>query len=164
MIPISADADEPISTYTDPKLFLSLQKEVPGRYHSLADFHALYLSGAITPLSVAEALLPLIRRDINPSGKHSIAFVHSNIDLVMKAAQESTERYKAGKPLGVLDGVPIAVKDEVDTAGYRTYHGRKKDDSLFKVVTESPWPVQKWEETGAMIIGKTAMHELGTGK
>jgi Asp-tRNA(Asn)/Glu-tRNA(Gln) amidotransferase A subunit family amidase len=133
-------------------------------YHSSLGYHKLYLSGELTPLAVAESLLPLIRRDIEPQGSHSTAFVDSKVDLVLKAAAASTERYKAGKPLGVLDGVPIAVKDETDIEGYRTYNGRKKNDDIFPIMTETSWPVQQWVEAGAVIVGKLNMHETGAGK
>jgi len=115
-------------------------------------------------LAVAKSLLPLIRRDIEPQGSHSIAFVDSKVDLVLKAAAESTERYKAGKPLGVLDGVPIAIKDETDIEGYRTYLGRKKNDDIFPIKTETSWPVQQWVDAGAVIVGKMNMHETGAGR
>jgi Asp-tRNA(Asn)/Glu-tRNA(Gln) amidotransferase A subunit family amidase len=70
------------------------------------------------------ALLPLIRRDTNPPGEHSIAFLDSKVNLVEAAAAASTERYKQGRPLGPLDGVPIAVKDEVELEGYKKSLGR----------------------------------------
>jgi Asp-tRNA(Asn)/Glu-tRNA(Gln) amidotransferase A subunit family amidase len=61
----------------------------------------------------------------------------------------------------VLDGVPTAIKDETDVAGYRTTHGRKRNDEIFPVATESTWPVQKWEEAGGIVLGKLNMHEIG---
>ncbi|GFF41880.1 fatty acid amide hydrolase [Aspergillus udagawae] len=128
-------------------------------YYTSADYHALYLSGKLTPTAVVEALLPLIRRDARPPGKHSVAFVESQVELVRAAAEASTQRYKQGQPLGPLDGVPVAVKDEVHVEGYRRNLGSNLD---FKGGFEgTSWCVQKWEEAGAIIIGKTTMHELG---
>jgi hypothetical protein len=79
--------------------FTSLPAEAPGRYRSIAEYHSLYLSGQLTPLSVVESLLPLIRRDIDQPSKHSIAFIDCNYDAVLEAATASTLRYKEGKHL-----------------------------------------------------------------
>ncbi|KAK1144676.1 hypothetical protein N8T08_004980 [Aspergillus melleus] len=128
-------------------------------YYTSADYHALFKSGELTPIAVAEALLPLIRRDAKPPGKHSVAFLESKIDKVRAAAEASTRRYKDGKPLGPLDGVPVAIKDEVHIGGYRRTLGTKLD---FKGDFEgTSWCVKKWEEAGAIVVGKTTMHELG---
>jgi Asp-tRNA(Asn)/Glu-tRNA(Gln) amidotransferase A subunit family amidase len=80
-------------------------------YYSAADYRALYLKGELTPTAVAEAILPLIRRDLSPPGAHSIAFFDSRVDLVRAAAKASTLRYKGKRSLGPLDGVPTAIKD-----------------------------------------------------
>ncbi|KAF4239042.1 hypothetical protein CNMCM8980_009526 [Aspergillus fumigatiaffinis] len=96
-------------------------------YYTAADYHALYKSGKLTPTAVVEALLPLIRRDVRPPGKHSVAFVESQVERVRAAAEASTQRYKQGQPLGPLDGVPVAVKDEVHVEGYRRNLGSNLD-------------------------------------
>ncbi|KAJ5491314.1 hypothetical protein N7539_002881 [Penicillium diatomitis] len=132
------------------------------QHYTSADYHALYLSGELTPLAVVECLLPLVRRDVSPAGKHSTAFLESKVDVIRAAAEASTERYKMGKPLGPLDGVPIAVKDEVHVAGYKRTLGTKLD---FKHGSDgTSWCVQQWQDAGAIIIGKTTMHELGLGQ
>ncbi|KZF22078.1 amidase signature enzyme [Xylona heveae TC161] len=140
--------------------FSSVQREGSKKiYHSVADFHEAYTSGKLTPTAVAEALLPLIRRDGPKPGEHSTAFLETNTELVLKAAKESTERYKAGKPLGQLDGIPVAVKDEVDLFGYSKCLGTARDFTNKDGATS--WCVKKWEEQGVVILGKLNMHELG---
>lgn len=130
-------------------------------YYTSADYHALYLSGELTPTAVIETLLPLVRRDTQPPGKHSTAFLESQAELVRSAAQESTERYKNGQSLGPLDGVPVAVKDEVHLTGYKRTLGSKMD---FKNgIDATSWCVKQWLAAGAIIIGKTSMHEIGLG-
>ena len=130
-------------------------------YYTSADYHALYTSGELTPLAVVEALLPLVRRDVTPTGKHSTAFLESQVDIIRAAAEASTERYKNGQPLGPLDGVPVAVKDEVHITGYKRTLGTKLD---FKHGSDATsWCVQQWQDAGAIVIGKTTMHELGLG-
>lgn len=127
----------------------------------MADYHELYKSGKITPLTVAKALLPLIKRDVTPQSSHSSSFISTNEALVLQAAEASTLRYQKGESFGILDGIPVAVKDECDVEGYRTTFGRKMNESLFKVQDESDWPVQKWVAAGAIVLGKLNMHELG---
>jgi amidase len=63
------------------------------------------------------------------------------VDTALAAAQASTERYKNGKPLGPLDGVPVAVKDEVLVKGYKRTLGSKL--YFKKGVDETAWCVRK---------------------
>ncbi|KAJ5765020.1 hypothetical protein N7520_004579 [Penicillium odoratum] len=119
-------------------------------YYTSADYHELYVSGALTPTGVVEALLPLIRRDVTPPGKHSTAFLESQVEIIRDAAKESTKRYKEGKQLGPLDGVPVAIKDEVHLKGYKRTLGTKLD---FKAGNDgTSWCVQKWQDAGAIVI------------
>ena len=46
----------------------------------------------------------------------------------MEAAGESAARWAAGRPLGLLDGVPVTVKDLVDLAGFPTRRGSRTTD------------------------------------
>ncbi|KAF4494954.1 amidase [Fusarium agapanthi] len=147
----------------EPKLLTSQYADSKARYYTASDYHEMYKSGQLTPLQVAEALLPQISR---PDGKYSDGWVdnHGKDHLVLEAAKASTERYAAGKPLGVLDGVPIGVKDDTDVKGFHNHIGMKYDPSIetFKEQKESSWPVKKLQEAGAVVIGKNAMHELGS--
>lgn len=104
----------------------------------------------------------MIQRDTKPPGKSAIGFLESKIDIVRAAAAASTKRYRDGKPLGPLDGVPVAVKDEVHLKGYKRTLGSKLDFS--HGFDETSWCVEKWEEAGAVVIGKTTMHEIGIGE
>lgn len=159
MIPIIEDASsKPVELPVPTK---RRNGDASGFYTS-ADYHARYLSGELTPSAVVEALLPLIRRDTKPPGEHSIAFLESQIDIIGAAAEASTQRYKNGKPLGPLDGVPVAVKDDAHIKGYKRTLGSKLD---FKNgIDGTSWCVKQFEDAGAIIVGKTTMHELGLGK
>ncbi|KAF2865896.1 amidase signature enzyme [Massariosphaeria phaeospora] len=126
-------------------------------FPSVADYHAAYASGALTPLDIVETLLPLVRRDVSAPTPHSTAFIEVQVDMVRAAAEASTARWKAGTARGLLDGVPIAIKDEVDVEGLETKFGSKR----VSAPTESSWCVKKLVEAGAIILGKSSMHELG---
>lgn len=77
----------------------------PNRHYSIADYRSAFEAGKLTPLAVAEVLL-----DLASSPDHKVAFLSVKRDQVLAAAKASTRRYKEGKSLGPLDGVPVAVK------------------------------------------------------
>lgn len=76
------------------------------RHYSIEDYHSAYEAGSTTPTAVAEALLDLISKHPN----HKDAFLDIRKERVIAAADASTQRYKAGKALGMFDGVPVGVK------------------------------------------------------
>ncbi|KAK7897766.1 hypothetical protein LTR67_004396 [Exophiala xenobiotica] len=157
VVPIpSSSSAEPPSLTTLP---LPPPRASASNYYTCADYHELYGSGKLTPSDIVEQLLPLIRRDVKPAGPYSVAFIDTKVELVRAAAKASTQRYQDGNPLSVLDGVPVAVKDEVDLSGYKKTLGSALDFTDSK--DRTAWCVQKWQEAGAVIIGKTNMHEVG---
>ena len=70
-----------------------------------------------------------------------------------QAANASEKRFLAGEPLGPLDGVPLAIKDNLLCRGLRTTWG----SSVYKnfVPAEDELPVARIRGTGAVILGKT---------
>ncbi|KAL8774055.1 MAG: hypothetical protein Q9209_001163 [Squamulea sp. 1 TL-2023] len=127
------------------------------RHYSAAYYRSAYQAGQLTPTQVITGLLD----QISAKKHHSTAFLQIIPEKVLAAAEASTARYKSGKPLGPLDGVPVAVKDEVDLDGYEKSLGSpvnftRKDGG-------TSWCIKKWEDAGAIIIGKLNMHELGLG-
>ncbi|KAK4136831.1 amidase signature enzyme [Trichocladium antarcticum] len=148
----------------EPALQTPPPADLAGRFYSVADYHQLYKSGAVTPLQVAAALLPLIRRDVQPVSKYAVAWTQTNADEVLAAAKASTERWAAGAPLGVLDGVPFGVKDDVDVKGFVSTMGMKvdKSEAYFNTpATSTAWPAKKLEEAGGIMMGKMNQHEVG---
>ncbi|KAF2430191.1 amidase signature enzyme [Tothia fuscella] len=132
---------------------------VDTRLYGVTEYHEVYKSGRLTPMDVVNKLLPLIRRDVTPRSEHATSFISTQVELVLAAAEASTQRYAAGKSLGILDGIPIGVKDEVNVKGYSRCLGTTKTFNNGDV--ETSWCVKKWEESGAIIVGKTNMHEIG---
>lgn len=152
----------------EPELMLRQSATLTGRFLSAADYHEMYKTGAVTPLQVAETLLPLISRGQSPPAKYESAWSVTNRERVLEAAAASTKRYAAGEPLSVLDGVPVGIKDDCDVEGYISCVGLRYDfDSSShphsKPAKKTAWPVKQLIETaGALMIGKLAMHELGS--
>lgn len=85
------------------------------------------------------------------------AWLDINVDEVRASAKASTERYAAGKQLGVLDGVPFGVKADIAVKGYVNTKGMRIDERFAyfsRPETESVWPVRKLEAEGAIMVGK----------
>ncbi|KAI1110623.1 glutamyl-tRNA amidotransferase subunit A [Nemania sp. NC0429] len=144
----------PLAAGADVVVHPSSATGAPPASGSVAQYRALYVSGEITPTTVANALLPLIT-----TGKHSTAWVEVHPELVLKAARESTLRYSKGKPLGPLDGIPVAIKDEFDVQGHATRIGSAIVPVIEKTVDS--WCVEKLRESGAIVMGKVTMVEFG---
>jgi hypothetical protein len=87
------------------------------------------------------------------------AFVTVNLVAAREAADRSTERWRVGKPLSQIDGMPIGVKDIMETIDMPTEYGsplfvgfRSERDSA---------SVAALREAGAVILGKTVTTEFG---
>ncbi|GBG86150.1 hypothetical protein CBR_g41054 [Chara braunii] len=131
------------------------------RRWTIRDYHNAYMKGKITPTEVAERLL----RFCEQSRKEAIPmnfFTQINPDDVRRQAEQSTQRYKSGSPLSVLDGVPIAIKDEIDCLPYETTMGTTWMGRALPVQQDATC-VARLRECGAIIAGKTNMHEIGMG-
>ncbi|XP_050370311.1 fatty acid amide hydrolase-like [Argentina anserina] len=145
---------------------LSVHKELNGsnssfRYWTISDYSRAYTSREITPKLVAERLIAAIHESSNPPFKMSF-FINYNTEDILNQATESTLRYEQGVPISALDGVPIAVKDEIDCRPYPTTGGTKWLHK-FRPCTDDACCVKCLRQCGAMLIGKTNMHELGAG-
>ncbi|XP_057816510.1 fatty acid amide hydrolase isoform X2 [Cryptomeria japonica] len=131
------------------------------RRWTIRDFSKAYASGRITPMMVAEHFLSAVEDSSKPYSQMSI-FINYNSKDILKQAAESTSRYERGEPLSILDGVPIAVKDEIDCLPYPTTGGTKWLHK-FRKATDDATCVKLLRACGAMLVGKTNMHELGMG-
>lgn len=90
------------------------------------------------------------------------AFVHTDRDRAKASAAASDARWKAGKPLSPVDGMPIGIKDIIETADMPTGQG-----SPFWAGTHTrrdAASVQALREAGAIILGKTTTTEYATSE
>jgi len=126
---------------------------------TIDDYAYFYRSGDFSPMDIAENLIKLTVDSKN--GDPLNAVIKMDKDDLKKQAKESAERFKQGKPLSILDGVPIAIKDEIDAATYSTSVGTSFLGK--KSVSEDAEVVRRLREAGALIFCKTNMHEIGIG-
>lgn len=118
------------------------------------DMLALYARRALSPVDVLQAVTERVAR-LNPQLN---AFAVLN-PRALDAAAESERRWRAGRPLGPLDGVPCTVKDLVDLAGFPTRRGSRTSDAA-PVADDAPLVVGL-RNAGAVIVGKTTTTEYG---
>ena len=85
-----------------------------------------------------------------------------NKEDVLEQAKKSTERYENEQSLGPLDGIPILVKDELDVIGYETHVGTTFLNRG-NVCEKDATVIHNLRKLGAIIVGKTVMHEIGLG-
>ena len=115
---------------------------------------ALYASRALSPVEVLQAVTERIAR-LNPTLN---AFAVLN-PRALEAAGESEMRWRVGRPLGLLDGVPCTVKDLLDVAGFPTRRGSRITDAA-PMRDDAP-SVVGLKGAGAVIVGKTTTTEFG---
>jgi aspartyl-tRNA(Asn)/glutamyl-tRNA(Gln) amidotransferase subunit A len=124
---------------------------------SLADLAAAIRAGRRSPVALVEGCLARIR-DTDPRLRAFIR-VEEVSTLVDAAAREREAR--EGRIRGPLHGIPVAVKDLFDMAGLPTTAGAaiRRDHRAGETATA----VRRLQEAGAIIIGKTNLHEFAFG-
>lgn len=93
----------------------SVESKQLGHSTRISDYVSAYKARQITPREVAEKILDMIEKDVRFKGTNSgrnATFLSVQREKVLSLADASTKRYEAGKPIGALDGVPLAIKGE----------------------------------------------------
>ena len=123
---------------------------------SATDLVHAYAKKQLSPVEVTKAVLERIET-LNPV-LNAFCFLDSGSSL--KAAKQSEQRWAKGKPQGLLDGVPVSIKDLLLTRGWPTLRGSRTIDP------KGPWNddapvVARLREHGAVLLGKTTTPEFG---
>jgi len=125
----------------------------PIHYESLSDIGRRIKSGELSAVHVTEVLLQRIAR-LEPE-LHSYARVLP--DQALATAARLDKERAAGRPLGPLHGVPVAIKDLLNTRGVVTASGTRVMADY--VPDEDATVVSRLKQAGAVIIGKTQLTE-----
>ncbi|XP_060092762.1 uncharacterized protein LOC132570278 [Heteronotia binoei] len=130
------------------------------RFRGIKEYLNCYRSGEVTPLQVAKNIVAALE-DAEKSSPRFRAIVQWDRNEILQMAEASTARYRAKQPLSLLDGIPVCVKEEIKVV---PYHHRSGTEYLgAKPEVEDATVTRKLREAGAVIIGASNMHELGTG-
>ncbi|HET9867409.1 MAG TPA: amidase, partial [Nitrospira sp.] len=124
---------------------------------SIAEASDLLRRKEISPVDLITSCLARIEH-LNPTINAFITVMH---DSAMAQAREAETEIGAGKWRGPLHGIPIGLKDLIDTAGVKTTCG----SALFKdrIPTEDAEIVRRLKDAGAVLIGKQNMQEFAYG-
>jgi len=109
----------------------------------------------------AESLTELFLGRAEGVGRALNCYVSLCSETARSEARAAAERARARRRLGRLDGIPIALKDNIDVAGVPTSNGLGGEP--YRVPAEDAEVVQRLRAAGAVILGKLNMHEAALG-
>jgi Asp-tRNA(Asn)/Glu-tRNA(Gln) amidotransferase A subunit family amidase len=125
---------------------LSFHDAVPG-FVALRDTPSAYLERCLVTIEQRE---PEVR-----------AWQAMDIAAARQAAQAATARYRIGRPLSSIDGMPVGIKDLIQTRDLPTGEGIRGNDAACSGNDSAC--VQALRAAGAVIVGKLVTTELGGG-
>jgi Asp-tRNA(Asn)/Glu-tRNA(Gln) amidotransferase A subunit family amidase len=130
----------------DPRTFQPLTfHDALARFRDGTDTPRAYLERAIQTIAARE---PVVK-----------AFAHLNEEGARAAADASTARWKAGKPLSPIDGMPVAIKDLLETKDMPTEMNCEAFRGNFpKRDNAAVWALR---QAGAVVFGKAVTAEMG---
>lgn len=124
---------------------------------SIAQAGILIRSGDLSPVDLVQAYLERVAR----LDSRLNSFITLTAERAMQRSRELEAEMANGHWRGPLHGIPIALKDNIDTAGVRTTAG----SALFadRIPDRDAEVVTRLEQAGAIILGKLNMHEFAYG-
>ena len=114
-----------------------------------------YRRRTLSPVEVTQAVLQRIHA-LNPK----LNAFNLISDQAIEEAKASEARWHAGQPKGLLDGVPVSIKDLILTRGWPTLRGSKTVDAKGPWKDDAP-ATARLREHGAVLLGKTTTPEFG---
>ena len=118
---------------------------------------ALLRSGRISPVALTQAYLERIEEFDGALN----AFITVTADMALKRARALESELSCGRWRGPLHGIPVALKDNIDTAGVPTTGASELFAS--RIPQEDAEVVRRLDAAGAIMLGKLNLHEFGLG-
>src|SRR5688500_6221068 len=137
-------------------MFVSISNSNMNPYATITDIGNQLKNQKVSPADLMRNCLARIEK-LNPLLN---AFITVN-PAALEEAEMATKEIAEGSYRGPLHGVPVAVKDFYDTKGIRTTAAFEHFKN--RIPTKDADVVRLLKDAGALIIGKTNMHELGNG-
>jgi Asp-tRNA(Asn)/Glu-tRNA(Gln) amidotransferase A subunit family amidase len=116
-----------------------------------------FLDGSDSPAAYLERCIATI----NEREPVVQAWQAMRIDAAYAEAVQATNRYRAGKPLSLIDGMPVGIKDLIQTFDLPTGEGIDGNENAQSHMDSAS--VQALRAAGAVIVGKLVTTELGGG-
>ena len=126
-------------------------------YLTIAEAGALLRERKLSPVELTQAFLDRID-ELDPKLEAYITVLHEEALAEARAAEAEIAR---GRYRGPMHGIPIALKDLYDTKGVRTTSGSRV--MADRVPAEDATTTARLRESGAVLLGKLAMHEFALG-
>ncbi|MGH7056217.1 MAG: amidase [Stellaceae bacterium] len=123
---------------------------------SAGELVALYRARKLSPVEVVEGTL----RRLEACEAAVNAFVLYDPETALRMARASEARWAKGEPLGLLDGVPVAIKDTIEAIGWPRLVGSRTLAPGAAAIEDSPMPA-RLRAHGAVFFGKTTTPEFG---
>lgn len=133
-----------------------MSKEIQKDVHTVEQLVMLIRNGTLSAESVVKTALESAKLHTGIN-----AFTYLNVDAALTKASEIDQRIKSGKSCPPLAGLPICIKDNIDveslcttgaTLAFKGLKARKNSSVVSRLV-----------DAGAIVIGKTNLHELAFG-
>ena len=118
---------------------------------SISELHNLLLKGEVTPLELVKEALELAKKDDNNSFEY----------ICEKEALESVGKLDPSKKDNLFYGIPVVIKDNYSTKDVPTTASSNILNGYVPLFSAEV--VNRLEEQGAIVIGKTTMDELAMG-
>ncbi|HEX7385865.1 MAG TPA: amidase [Castellaniella sp.] len=117
-----------------------------------------FLQGVSTPRAYLETCIAAIAH----AESDVKAFTHLDLARAREQADAATQRYRGGRPLSAIDGMPIGVKDIIDTVDMPTRMNSEIYDGYTPMIdAPAVWAARAG---GAVILGKTVTTEFAIGR
>src|SRR5688572_32566067 len=124
--------------------------------HSATELSSAYSSGELSPVQVVRALL-----ERTAAWEPRInAMYRLQRDAALEQARASEARWREGRPLSPLDGVPLTIKENIVTRGDPAPIGTRANEDTPPQGADAP-AAARVREAGCVILGKTTMPDFG---
>lgn len=129
-----------------------LEAHTPGSYWTVHELVRAYAKGSVNPVKIVAEHLRRMREASNLN-----AFLWFDPAVAQAQAEEATRRL-SGEDAALLTGVPLALKDNIDTQGIPTTRGSLADEGRVPERDAAVW--RNLREQGAVLLGKAHLSEF----
>ncbi|CAA3008551.1 fatty acid amide hydrolase [Olea europaea subsp. europaea] len=145
----------------DPSTYWNTDSSASFRYWKIRDYAHAYRSKLATPSIIAERFISAMEEFGNKKPPMPL-LISYDPEHIRKQAAASTKRFEEGNPLSILDGIFMAIKDDIDCSPYPSNGGTTFFHEI-RPVEKDAVSVSRLRCCGVILVGKANMHELGLG-